>query len=260
MMIKKLFFILILGAIGINSGFAADAESFSFDNFAIVESTPDVLTAPVSLNSGAKSRSVGDFDIADVFLGMPFEVVQNIFYKNNSLYTPRKQDSIIYTMHNDWKYNLDYECQEQGIHAPAELEKCINTLARNRGLLYASEMHLVRQETGESIIVYFTSNATDNIVWRIVYNNDVNELPGDAEKFTNQREKKILMFWQKVLDKYGVPNSGNDKWITTANSYEPMMTAYYGSLDLVDMGKNATDSATNVKQAREQFPAKSYSF
>ncbi len=259
----KIFFMSILTLVMLNPAmvFAVSDTEFSFDNFAIVENNnPDVLSTPVKLNSGAKSKEVSNFDISGVFLGMPFEEVQNIFYKGKSLYDPRKDNSIIYTMHNDWKYNFDYECREQGIYVPDELEKCIKTYAVNRGVLYASQMHLVRPETGESIDIYFTSNATNNVVWRIVYNNDVNELQGSAEKFENQRQKKILAFWQNVLDKYGAPNSGNDKWITSANSYEPMMTAYYGSLDLVDMGRNASDAAQNVKTARENFQAKPYSF
>ena len=49
-------------------------------------------------------------------------------------------------------------------------------------------------------------------------------------------------------------------WISTNNAYDPMMTAYYGSLDLVDNGLNASDMAKNVQQARENFQAKPYAF
>ena len=110
------------------------------------------------------------------------------------------------------------------------------------------------------------ANAKSNLLWEgaghtsVVYTNDVNDVEGDAEKFANQREKKILAFWQNVLDKYAAPNSGTDKWITTSNAYDPMMTAYYGSLDLVDMGRFSTDAAKNVQQARENFHAKPYAF
>jgi len=38
------------------------------------------------------------------------------------------------------------------------------------------------------------------------------------------------------------------------------MTAYYGALDLVDQGRNATDQAKNVNDARENFKAKPYAF
>lgn len=242
------------------AGMAAD-DPFSFDNFAIVDSDDaDLTTAAVEINDDAGPVAVSGFDIAGIMLGMPFEDVQTLFFKTKGLYAPRQNNSIIYTIHKDWKYNLDYECRQQNIFVPAELEQCINSLARSRGLMYASELHLVRENTGETITVYFTSNATDNLVWRVVYNNDVNELEGDAEKFENQRQKKILAFWENVLDKYGAPNSDTDKWVSTNNAYDPMMTAYYGALDLVDNGRRATDEAKNIQQARENFRAKPYAF
>lgn len=240
---------------------AAAEDPFNFEEFAVVESEEsDVVTDSVELNSDSKTANVGSFDIADVMLGMQFEDVQTLFFKAKGLYAPRKKNSIIYTMHNDWKYNLDYECRQQGIVIPSELEKCIRSLARNRGLLYASELHLLRENTGETLDIYFTSNATDNRVWKIVYNNDVDVIEGDAEKFAKQRENKILAFWQAVLDKYGEPNSGTDKWISSTNAYDPMMTAYYGQLELIDKGRESMDQARNNQQAREHFKAKPYAF
>lgn len=239
----------------------ASSDAFDFDNFAIVDSTDtDITMEDVDLNSGATVASVGSFDIAGIMLGMSFEDVYTLFFRERGLYAPRAQNGIIYTIHPDWKYNLDYECRGQGTVIPAELEKCINSLARNRGLLYASELHLVRENTGETIVVYFTSNATDNRVYRVVYNNDVNEVEGAAEKFEKQRENKILAFWQHVLDKYGSPNSGTDRWISSTNSYDPMLIAYYGALDLVDNGRNASDLVKNIQSARENFRAKPYAF
>lgn len=237
------------------------ADSFDFDSMPITDGDDvNIMMDAVELNDGAVPITVSGFDIAGIMLGMPFEDVYTQFYHDKGLYSPRSANSIIYTIPKDWKYNLDYECREQGIIIPDALEKCINSLAKNRGLVYASEMHLVRENTGETIVVYFTSNANENTVWRVLYNNDVNDLPGDNEKFADQREKKILAFWQSVLDKYGAPNSGTDKWISTTNAYDPMMTAYYGSLDLVDMGRYSSDVAKNVQQSRENFPARSYAF
>nr|MBQ0091583.1 hypothetical protein [Candidatus Enterousia merdequi] len=158
------------------------------------------------------------------------------------------------------KYNLDYECRQNNIFIPEKLEKCIYSLAQNRGLLYVSEIHLERTFTGETVDIYFTSNATDNVVWKVVYNNDVDVMEGDNEKFANIREKKILSFWQGVLDKYGTPNSDEDKWISAENAYEPMMQAFYGQLVLQDKGINASDSSINIQKARENFQAKPYAF
>ena len=97
-------------------------------------------------------------------------------------------------------------------------------------------------------------------MWKIVYSNDANTTEGESEKFENIREKKILAFWQGVIDKYGVPNSGEDKWISSENAYDPMMQAYYGQLVLMDNGLNTTDSSLNIQKARENFQAKPYAF
>lgn len=260
MLAKKLIFGCIAAACVIGTA-VADDDPMDFENFAITTGgDADFTMAPVSLNGDATPVNVAGFDIAGIMLGMPFEDIQTLFFKGSGLYAPRRKNSIVYTIHKDWKYNLDYECRSQGVVIPDEVEKCITGLARRRGLMYASELHLERETTGEKISVYFTSNATDNVVWRVVYTNDVNDLEGPAEKFANQREKKIMAFWQSVLEKYGAPNSDTDKWITTDNSYDPMMTAYYGSLDLMDVGRYSADQAKNLQAARENFQAKPYAF
>ena len=82
----------------------------------------------------------------------------------------------------------------------------------------------------------------------------------DAEKFANQRDKKTMYWWQNVVDKYGAPNAGEDKWASSDNGYDPLMTAYYGELELVDCGRHVDDGATNVQQAMDNFAAKPYAF
>lgn len=256
---KHLAFLLFIAIMPIAS-FAAIDDEFDFDNFAIEDSVDaDITTDSHTMNPGTMPIPVANFDIAGIMLGMPFEDVVTLF-ADGGLYAPRPNNAIVYTIAPEWRYNLDYECQQQKIFVPDQLEQCIRTLAKNRGLMYASEYHLVRPSTGETIDVYFTSNETNNLVWKIEYNNDVDELVGDSEKYESQRENKILAFWSGILDKYGAPNSGTDTWLTSNNAYDPMMTAYYGALELVDNGRYANDAAKNVSDARVNFPAKAYAF
>ncbi|MCQ2574857.1 MAG: hypothetical protein MJ156_02000, partial [Alphaproteobacteria bacterium] len=209
MMKKILFyiFICIFNTALSNYAIAEDfADDMDFDNFAIVDDEgSDINLESVELNADSTVVAVDKFDISGIMLGMTFEEIQNLFFNSSALYAPSKKNSVVYTMNKDWKYNLDYECRQNNIFVPESLNKCIYSLARNRGLLYVSEVHLVRDYTGETIDVFFTSNATNNVVWKVVYKNDVNTVDGTSEKFTNQREKKILAFWQGVLDKYGAP-------------------------------------------------------
>ena len=240
-------------------------DTFDFNEFAIVDDEQnDINLEGVSFNAGAAPINVNQFDIAGAMLGMTYDEINNLFFETSSLYAPRKQNSVVYKINRDWEYNLDYECRQNNIYVPEQLERCIYSLARNRGLLYVSEIHLEREYTGETIDIYLTSNASDNVVWKIIYKNDANDLEGvDTDKsqtFANQRERKILAFWQGVLDKYGVPNSDEDKWISSENAYDPMMRAYYGQLELVDNGLNASDIAQNIQDARENFQAKPYAF
>ncbi|MCL1902584.1 MAG: hypothetical protein FWG18_03085 [Alphaproteobacteria bacterium] len=255
------------------AGAAHAADPFVFDDFsdngfydftdATIYDAPGLdltVATPMSLNPDSVFAAVGEMDIAGAMLGMSFEDIRPLFFKSRSLYIPRPKNSVIYSVPRDWKNNLDYECRGQKVLAPEKLENCINSLAKARGLLYASELHLVREYTGETITIYFTSNATGNRIWKIEYNNDANEVEGDAEKFSDQRDKKILHFWQGVLDKYGVPNSGTDAWISSDNSFDPMMRAFYGRLELTDLGRHAMDAATNASASRENFRAKPYAF
>ena len=276
-MIKKLIFLLSMcsmiiyspasiadedyGYMEYDEGFVDNKDDLSFDNFATIEDQDkDMNMTTVFINPDRKPLDVKYFDIAGIMLGMNYDEIYNLFFNNSALYAPRKNNSIVYTINKEWKYNLDYECRQNNVFAPEQLEKCIYALARNRGLLYVSEIHLERSFTGETIDVYFTSNFMNNVVWKIVYNNDVDELEGESEKFENIREKKLLAFWQGVIDKYGVPNSDEDKWVTSENAYDPMMQAYYGQLVLVDNGLNTSDSSLNIQKARENFQAKPYAF
>ena len=240
----------------------ADDNAMDFSGYDIEtgdDENIDCRMTSIAINAGDEPVAAGDFDIAGIMLGMTFDEAQMVA-RENGLYVNRPKNSVVYSMHKDWRYNLDYECRQQKIYVPAQLEKCINSLARSRGVLYASELHLVRDVTGETIDVYFTSNATDNLVWKIVYKNDANEEEGADEKFENQKNKKIMAWWQNVLEKYGAPNADSDKWASSDNAFDPMMTAYYGELELVDCGRQAEDSSRNIQQAMDNFAAKPYAF
>lgn len=274
--LKNILFVLVLSVpVCMNYAWADDDfDLLGDEEDAFVDgSNPDIMYVDdsgdddslsgggnISLNEGAGVVNVGGFDIAGIMLGMSFEDVYNLYHNQSNLYAPRKRNSLVYTIPTDWKYNLDYECRQSGVIQPSKLDKCIRGLARSRGLLYVSEIHLERPRTGETVDVYLTSNATDNVVYRIVYSNDVEKLESQNPKFIDQREKRRLAFWKNVVKKYGEPNAGIDTWATSTNAYDPKMTAYYDSLDLIDEGRYAMDAANSAQQSRENFRAKPYAF
>ena len=87
--------------------FIASGDDVFFEDEAIVDSVDaDITTEPVTLDLDSGVANVASFDIAGIMLGMPFEDVQTLFFKTKGLYTPREKNSIIYTIHPDWKSNL----------------------------------------------------------------------------------------------------------------------------------------------------------
>ena len=69
-----------------------------------------------------------------------------------------------------------------------------------------------------------------------------------------------MYWWQNVVDKYGAPNAGATRWASSDNSFDPMMTAYSGELELLDCGKHTEDSTLNVQQSQDNFAAEPYAF
>ena len=81
-------------------------------------------------------------------------------------------------------------------------------------------MTFERPETRETIVVNFTSLATDNIAYRIYYQNK-----GDSSLNTSKRNMQIKTnrkneFWNLVFSVYGLPDD-NDKliWGNERTSY-----------------------------------------
>ena len=129
-MARKLYFLFLTTLFAVIPQITV-ADSMDFEEFAVVDSTDaDITMEEVNLNSDADIANVSSFDIAGILLGMGFDDVYTQF-KDKGLYTTRKKNSIIYTIHPDWKYNLDYECRMQGTVIPEQLENCIKSLAQS---------------------------------------------------------------------------------------------------------------------------------
>ena len=109
---KRIFAFFMILCVAPATAFAVDAngdvDPMDFENFIVTDAgTDDINLSSVALNVGASSAAVSGFDIAGIMLGMSFDDVQTLFFKTRGLYAPRKENSIIYSIAQDWKYNLD---------------------------------------------------------------------------------------------------------------------------------------------------------
>lgn len=159
----------------------------------VVSSSPS--TPPVPLHD------VSSFDISDFSLGLPAkEIFQKAKQKGYRVTITQESVPLYYAT------DYDYACRRKGLVIPDQIKQCVKDLACHQKTRYISEATLTRKN--EVIRLYFTSNATDNLLYKILYMNK-----GDNSlNFTRvNKAKKVLRqkeFWDAVFSKYGYPDDG----------------------------------------------------
>ena len=91
----------------------------------------------------------------------------------------------------------------------------------------------VKYDSKEEIEVYFTSNFTENKVYKIVYKSTIANITGNSPKAVYIRNIKVYDFWKKINQKYGHPD--NKTTVTWGmGGDKPYLKASTGNLLLED--------------------------
>ena len=178
-------------------------------------------------------HDVTDFDIAGFYLGMtPQAAAQLAIQKGYKAVKIKKSLSIFQTTY------YDTLCRQSGIYQPEKVRACIRQKAKNENNSYISEMILQRKSSRESFHLFFSSPATGNEAYSIVYHNK-----GDNSlNFTRTNVAKKLArrdaFLKAIVDTFGNPDdSKNLIWGSTATSFMHVTmtgTAYDATITLFD--------------------------
>ena len=182
---------------------------------------PTLPSVPISLPSGGYPEEtpakpsvepelppppvydVSTFDLADFSLGMTtqeaFQKALKMGYK-----VTLTQENIPLFYATDYAY----KCRNKGIVIPAQVSQCVKDYACHENTRYISEATLKRKN--ETIQLFFTSHATDNQLYKIIYINK-----GDSSlNFTrvNYAKKKLRQkeFWDAIVAKYGNPDDATN--------------------------------------------------
>ena len=175
-------------------------------------STPSSATS-----SGAPLHDVSNFDLKGFSLGEPAtEILRRAMKKGYR--TKLTQESVPLFYATDYSYR----CKQKGLVIPDEIKQCIKDYACHEKTRYISEATLTRKN--EEFRLYFTSNATENLLYKIIYTNK-----GDNSlNFTriNKAIKQLRQkeFWNAVFEKFGYPDD-QEKYIW-GNPAKAYMTAY----------------------------------
>ena len=99
-----------------------------------------------------------------------------------------------------------YKCRQKGIIVPDQVAQCIKDYACLEKTRYISEIFLTKKN--EELRLYFTSNATDNLLYKIIYTNRGDNSLNFTRINKARKQLRHKEFWNAVFDKYGYPDDG----------------------------------------------------
>ena len=176
--------------------------------------------------SGKSNASV--FDISGVMLRMNLKQVERTL-ENRGF----RRINAKFEIPNFIKWRNEETCRNQGIVGYERLEACVISMAKKDGHQYLQYIKYAKFDSKEEIEVYFTSNFTENKVYKIVYKSTIASITGNSPKATYIRNIKVYDFWKKINQKYGQPdNKTNVTWGLGGD--KPFLKASTGNLLLED--------------------------
>lgn len=164
------------------------------------------------------------------------------------------------------KYENDCRLTRK-LYIPADIRSCINDKAVEDETTYIKQMVFERKNTRESIVVDYTSMATENVVYRISYKNKGDSSLNSSRKNRLIKENRKKEFWNLVFGIYGLPDNseellwGNrDTSFLTANmsgsAYDAYLTLESSTLQNEDYFKLEESLNDEIKGGTFTFVSK----
>lgn len=168
------------------------------------------------------------FDISGVMLRMSLPQVERTLENRGFRKVNAK-----FQIPNFIKWRNEEACRNEGVVGYERLEACVINKAKKDRHQYLQYLQYAKYDSKEEIEVYFTSNFTENKVYKIVYDSRIADITGNSPKAVYIRNIKVYDFWKKMNQKYGNPdNKTNVTWGLGGN--KPFLKASTGHLLLED--------------------------
>ena len=173
-----------------------------------------------------KRHDANGFLLAGVGLGMNTAEVEDILTDQG--YTLARVDE---TLPPALSIAYEKDCRlTKKLYIISDIKNCIFDRSKEEETRYIKQMTFERPDTRETMIINFTSLATENIAYRVFYQNK-----GDSSLNTSAKNMKIKKdrqneFWDLVFTVYGLPDD-SDKLIwgneNTSYLHAKMMGSAY---------------------------------
>lgn len=176
---------------------------------------------------GKSNASV--FDISGVMLRMSQPQVEAIMTKRGYKLVSQK-----FEIPNFIKWRFEDNCRNAGVVGYERIASCVVKAAKENKHQYVESSKFSKFDTKEEVSISFTSNFTNNKVYKIVYKSmSTKNMNGSGQKAQYLYDIKVYDFWKRINQKYGVPDNKEDViWGMGGN--KPYMKAATGSLMLED--------------------------
>lgn len=163
--------------------------------------TPSVQT-PTSLEGlFGKTHNVRGFELAGLSLGMtPDEVIQTASEEGYIITKVQKALPLFRTSY------YEHKCRNAKVYRPEILRDCIMSQAKADEVEYISSLTFAKKPTKEYIQVLFSSNATDNVAFKIYYENEGDNSLTMTQKNLAKQLRRKEAFWRMLFETYGLPD------------------------------------------------------
>lgn len=201
-----------------------------------------------------KKSNASVFDISGVMLRMGLKQVDRTMQNRGFRKVMQK-----YQIPNFIKWRNEELCRNSGVVGYERIESCITERAKKDKHQYVQTAQYVKYDTKEDIEVTFSSNFTDNKVYKIVYKSQAANITGNSPKAIYLRNIKIYDFWKKINQKYGKPDDKtNVTWGMGGN--KPFLKAATGYLKLEDPMLRELDYTRMSREDQRYMNTDLYSF
>ena len=148
-----------------------------------------------------KTHDVHGFDISGFALGMNPEEVAEVAKENG--YRITKIEHGI-PLHRTSFY--EHNCRLVPVRRVRDLQDCIIDQAKNDEVYYISSVTMAKPETAEYVQVLFSTHATDNVAYKIYYENEGDNSLNFTRKNLAKKIRRRDAFWNMVFENYGLPD------------------------------------------------------
>lgn len=202
--------------------------------------------------SGRSNASV--FDISGIMLRMNLKQVDETMQNRGFRKLLEK-----YSVPNFIKWRNEEKCRNSGVVGYERIEACVSEQAKKEKQQFVQLTKYQKFDTKEEIEVTFTSNFTDNRVFKIMYKSMAANATGNSPKAIYLRNIKVYDFWKKINQKYGNPDNKNDvTWGMGGN--KPYLKAKTGWLLLEDPMFRELDYTRMSREDQRYMNTDLYSF